>query len=158
MKCSKLFHILQVVIKFMPMSGLQYVWKWKKILQKTIRTQAITECEINILPYPSLFVPFYHSRFAIPMIDHHFWQVLLIHHLTEYMICMQRSSSAVAINFYSLDIVCTPLSVVGVWPPTRASKRGGRGGSLTGSQLWEGVAGKVVVTIFRGATILYKKN
>ena len=108
----------------MPMSGLQYVSKWKKILQKTIRTHAITECEINILPDPSLFVPFYHSWFAIPMIDHHFWQVLLIHHLTEYMICMQRSSSAVAINFYSLDIVCTPLSVVGVGPPTRASKRG----------------------------------
>ena len=139
----------------MPMSGLQYVSKWKKILQKTIRTHAITECEINILPDPSLFVPFYHSWFAIPMIDHHFWQVLLIHHLTEYMICMQRSSSAVAINFYSLDIVCTPLSVVGLNLLPELQKGGC---SLTGSQLWEGVAGKVVVTIFRGATILYKKK
>ena len=88
----KLHHILQAVINFMLMSGLQYVSKWK-VSAKAIRTQAITECKISCL------INHYWLQFIIfdlptpcLWIDFHFWQVLPIHHFIEYLICMRGGS------------------------------------------------------------------
>ena len=49
---------------------------------------------------------------------------------------------------------CTPLSVGGVEPPTKFSKKGV---CLTGPQLWAEVAGKEGVTLFREGCNFYKK-